>query len=95
MMKLFVKLLICLLLYVAYFSVMFTIGMNGSVVGKKAVRLEVILLLAIQIPVILTYFIRPFTVQSHKIIYCITAVALALVTAWFWLIFIIGPVWKL
>ena len=94
MMKLIVKLLICLLLYVAYYSVIFTVGMNVSVVGKKFLRLEVVLLLAIQIPVILTYFIRPFTVQSHKIIYCVTAVALALVTAWFWFIFIAGPVWK-
>lgn len=94
MKKLIMKLLVALLIHILYFVVIAGIGITNTVLGRKAVWLELSLFLILEILLLVAYFIAPLSSTVHKIIYWIVSELFSLFTAWFWMYFIAGPIWK-
>ena len=86
MKKLILKLLVALALHILYFVVIAGIGITNTVLGRKAVWLEILLFVV--------YFIAPLSSTVHKIVYWIVSELFSLFTAWFWMYFIAGPIWN-
>ena len=94
MKRLIVKLLLALFINILYFVTIAGIGITNTFLGKKAALLELSLLAIMVILLFITYFVVPLSSKAHKIIYWVVSITLGLFTAWFWMYFIAGPIWK-
>lgn len=94
MKRLILKILVALLINILYFVIIAGIGITNTVLGRKAILLELLLFLMLEILLFITYFIAPLSSKIHKIIYWIISEIFSLFTVWFWMYFIVGPIWK-
>ena len=94
MKKLILILLVALALHILYFVVIAGIGITNTVLGRKAVWLELSFFLLLEILLFVVYFIAPLSSTVHKIVYWIVSELFSLFTAWFWMYFIAGPIWN-
>ena len=94
MKRLILKILVALLIHLLYFAIIAGIGITNTVLGRKAILLELSFFLILEILLVITYFIVPLSSTNHKIIYWIISEMFSVFTVWFWMYFIAGPIWK-
>lgn len=94
MLCLIIKSIIVIIIHLLYSLTIVGLGyMNLYLADISWFFIELALILIIQIPIFLTYKIKSFRQKKHKMIYWIFSVCCTLITAWFWMIYIVGPVW--
>ena len=96
MKKLIIKLLICGGIHLLYHLILILLAAwtETSLSHRTCFVIDLILLAALQIPLFMTYKIRPFDITAHKIIYWSVSLLLTFVSGWFWMYYIVGPLWK-
>ena len=54
---------------------------------------ETILFIALQLLVIVIYFIKPLKTKKYKLIYWLISETLVIITVVFWGLIVVGPIW--
>ncbi len=88
--KLIVIILLQIICNIAIISFALT---NDGISHQTALIVETLIIVLSQIPIYFTYKFKALNLKKYKITYWIFSICCTLITAWFWLIYVVGPLW--